>query len=104
MPADTVATHLLSMKRSGKSHNRQGAGRAAGGVWLDVPFRSKDDAKAHGARWDPEARLWFDPAGRSAYLNRKYEMNWKKRERRQAEEKLDRALNAIANEGRSDTY
>lgn len=29
--------------------------------WLDVPYAEKDAAKAHGARWDPEARRWYDP-------------------------------------------
>lgn len=29
-------------------------------AWLDVPHAEKDAAKAHGARWDPEARRWFD--------------------------------------------
>jgi Domain of unknown function (DUF5710) len=30
-------------------------------LWLDVPFAEKDQAKAAGARWDPEARRWFAP-------------------------------------------
>ncbi|MGL5824010.1 MAG: DUF5710 domain-containing protein [Nocardioides sp.] len=30
-------------------------------VWLDVPYAEKDDAKAAGARWDPQARRWFAP-------------------------------------------
>lgn len=29
--------------------------------WLDVPYAEKDAAKANGARWDPQARRWFDP-------------------------------------------
>lgn len=29
--------------------------------WLDVPFDSKDAAKAAGARWDPQARSWYAP-------------------------------------------
>ena len=28
-------------------------------LYLDVPFREKDDAKAAGARWDQERRLWY---------------------------------------------
>ena len=30
-------------------------------AWLDVPFSEKDQAKAHGARWDPVAKRWYDP-------------------------------------------
>ncbi|WP_101254571.1 DUF5710 domain-containing protein [Streptomyces barkulensis] len=30
-------------------------------VWLDVPFSEKDEAKRHGARWDPSARRWYAP-------------------------------------------
>lgn len=30
-------------------------------IWLDVPFGEKDEAKAHGARWDPGARRWYAP-------------------------------------------
>jgi len=28
-------------------------------MWLDVPFAEKDEAKALGARWDPQARRWY---------------------------------------------
>jgi len=28
-------------------------------LWLDVPFAKKDEAKALGARWDPQARRWY---------------------------------------------
>ncbi|MER7862745.1 DUF5710 domain-containing protein [Amycolatopsis japonica] len=30
-------------------------------IWLDVPFREKDAAKAAGARWDPAAKRWYAP-------------------------------------------
>ncbi len=30
-------------------------------VWLDVPFSEKDQAKAAGARWDPQAKRWYAP-------------------------------------------
>lgn len=30
-------------------------------IWLDVPFQEKDEAKAAGARWAPDARRWFAP-------------------------------------------
>ena len=30
---------------------------------LDVPYREKDQAKALGARWNPELRTWYVPAG-----------------------------------------
>jgi len=30
-------------------------------LWLDVPYREKDSAKAFGARWDPQARRWYAP-------------------------------------------
>ena len=32
-------------------------------VVLNVPYREKDEAKKLGARWDPECRTWFVPAG-----------------------------------------
>ena len=32
-------------------------------VDLKVPFPEKDDAKALGARWDPDRRIWFVPPG-----------------------------------------
>lgn len=31
--------------------------------WLTVTFAQKDMAKSHGARWDPEKRLWHAPDG-----------------------------------------
>lgn len=30
-------------------------------IWLDVPFSEKDEAKAHGARWDPAVKRWYAP-------------------------------------------
>ncbi|ASR33859.1 DNA primase [Prauserella marina] len=30
-------------------------------IWLDVPYREKDPAKAAGARWDPAAKRWYAP-------------------------------------------
>lgn len=30
-------------------------------IWLDVPYAEKDEAKAHGARWDPQVRRWYAP-------------------------------------------
>lgn len=30
---------------------------------LHVPFEEKDEAKLLGARWDPQARRWYVPAG-----------------------------------------
>ncbi len=30
---------------------------------LDVPFKEKEQAKAHGAKWDKESKEWFVPPG-----------------------------------------
>lgn len=30
---------------------------------LDVPFSQKDEAKSLGARWDPQAKVWYIPDG-----------------------------------------
>jgi hypothetical protein len=30
-------------------------------IWLDVPYAEKDEAKAAGAWWDPDARRWYAP-------------------------------------------
>lgn len=32
-------------------------------IYLDVPFKEKDHAKAFGALWDRERRAWFIPTG-----------------------------------------
>jgi hypothetical protein len=39
-------------------------------TWLDVPYAEKDDAKAQGARWDPEVRRWYAPQPDMAALDR----------------------------------
>jgi len=41
-----------------------------GRAYLDVPYAEKDAAKAHGARWDPNARRWYDPRPPSPGLDR----------------------------------
>ena len=30
---------------------------------LNVPFKEKDEAKSHGARWNPGAKHWYIPEG-----------------------------------------
>ncbi len=37
-------------------------------IYLNVPFRDKDSAKALGARWDPARRQWYVPSGRELAL------------------------------------
>lgn len=37
-------------------------------VYLDVPFREKDAAKAAGARWDKDSQQWYDPSGNNEQL------------------------------------
>lgn len=32
-------------------------------VDLDVPYSQKDEAKSLGARWDPQAKVWYVPDG-----------------------------------------
>ena len=39
-------------------------------IWLDVAFAEKDEAKAHGARWDPTARRWYAPRPGMTALDR----------------------------------
>jgi hypothetical protein len=39
-------------------------------AWLDVPYAEKDQAKALGARWDPQAKRWYDPGTSTAGLAR----------------------------------
>ena len=39
-------------------------------AWLDVPYDEKDAAKALGARWDQQAKRWYDPRPPSAGLDR----------------------------------
>jgi hypothetical protein len=33
------------------------------GLIIDVPYAEKDQAKALGAKWNPEAKKWFIPDG-----------------------------------------
>ncbi|WP_237531507.1 DUF5710 domain-containing protein [Streptomyces sp. SID3212] len=42
----------------------------AGGIWLDVPFAEKDEAKKGGARWDSAAKRWYAPHGGMVALQR----------------------------------
>lgn len=32
-------------------------------IYLQVPYTEKENAKALGARWDPQEKLWFIPNG-----------------------------------------
>lgn len=39
---------------------------------LNVPFASKDQAKALGARWNPEGRCWYVPHGLDIQLFKRW--------------------------------
>ncbi|MCB5195711.1 DUF5710 domain-containing protein [Deefgea salmonis] len=39
------------------------AGHSQAQVYLKVPFKEKDQAKALGARFDPDAKAWYVPHG-----------------------------------------
>lgn len=39
-------------------------------IWLNVPYREKDAAKAAGAWWDPTARCWYAPREGMTTLDR----------------------------------
>jgi hypothetical protein len=39
-------------------------------IWLDVPYSEKDEAKSHGARWDPATKRWYAPRPDMADLER----------------------------------
>lgn len=36
---------------------------ATSNIPLNVPFKEKDEAKSHGARWNPAAKHWYIPEG-----------------------------------------
>lgn len=36
---------------------------ASSDIPLNVPFKEKDEAKSHGARWNPAAKYWYIPQG-----------------------------------------
>jgi hypothetical protein len=39
---------------------------------LHVPFHEKDEAKAYGARWDPQRRIWYVPGNVDSSKLRKW--------------------------------
>jgi hypothetical protein len=61
-----VGRTVVGMKNAAHPGGRQPSrGGDSPRRWLDVPFAEKDEAKAHGARWDPNARSWYAPDDRS---------------------------------------
>jgi hypothetical protein len=36
---------------------------ATSNIPLNVPFKEKDEAKSHGARWNPDDKHWYVPVG-----------------------------------------
>ena len=39
-------------------------------AYLSIPYSEKEEAKKHGARWDPKRKLWFAPKGEKELLDR----------------------------------
>ena len=40
--------------------------------YLECPYAQKDEAKANGARWDPDNKKWYVPSGLDKDLFRKW--------------------------------
>ncbi|WP_234363643.1 DUF5710 domain-containing protein [Streptomyces sp. TN58] len=60
----TRAAGSVAWRRRGVlvSPRRTREGRSVvDGIWLDVPYAEKDQAKAAGARWDPAVKGWYAP-------------------------------------------
>jgi putative DNA primase/helicase len=38
--------------------------------YLNVPYANKDEAKSLGAKWDTQAKLWYDPVGSNPSLEK----------------------------------
>lgn len=37
-------------------------------LYLDVPYKEKDEAKSLGARWDPEKKKWYTTYKKNYHL------------------------------------
>ncbi len=48
---------------SGSSNSSEKKSATQKGLTIEVPFAEKDQAKALGARWNPELKKWFIPDG-----------------------------------------
>ena len=46
-------------KLAGELEQHRGAQLARGRVYLNCPFSEKEDAKACGARWDVDKKMWY---------------------------------------------
>ena len=67
--AEGVFTGDSSKKSASRSGDRKpdtpppstdgGSGGGDRRTYLDVPFKEKDTAKSHGARWDKDQRQWY---------------------------------------------
>ena len=44
-------------------------------IYLNIPFKEKDEARALGARWDRQKQSWFIPTGNDPALFTKWERN-----------------------------
>lgn len=62
-PASTQAEIDQAWGEASPPPSAEPAAPRTGKTYLNVPFARKDEAKAHGARWDSAMRKWYYPAG-----------------------------------------
>eukprot|EP00967_Tisochrysis_lutea_P118152 scaffold191706_cov30-Tisochrysis_lutea.AAC.1 len=55
------ATHAEAAAFSAPNLRSAAATLGLGRTYLDCPFAEKDEAKALGAKWDPEGKAWYVP-------------------------------------------
>lgn len=54
-----IGTSENMMFKHPPTNNRQ----QSGGTYLNVPYAERELAKKHGAKWDPDKKKWYLPAG-----------------------------------------
>jgi phage/plasmid primase-like uncharacterized protein len=59
------SAEFAQQERARQAEHGQAA-TAAGRVYLNVPFKEKDAAKAMGAKWDRQEQAWYVPSGLDA--------------------------------------
>ncbi|WP_111639974.1 DUF5710 domain-containing protein [Marinomonas shanghaiensis] len=42
--------------------------KSACNIYLDVDYSEKNNAKSHGAKWNPDYKFWFYPSAKGEYL------------------------------------
>ena len=97
-----IKTHEGEKERQEKIQKNNKENPKSERLYLKVPFEKKDEAKKHGAKWDPESKRWYANGGELPEGLKKFSQSSGGSPPRSISEQIERKMPTSGRIGESD--